>query len=62
MPQAAVLDGTRMWLCVSRFRWQSVEVVWDGFQLAGIHVGRTKTGILEPREAVLQDLTLFGGT
>ena len=54
---SVVLVGTRIWLGLSWFRWQSVEAVWHGFRI----VGRAKIGILEPQEAVPLDSNLPSG-
>ena len=49
---SVTLVGTQIWSGVSWFWWQLVKAIWHGFREASIHVGCTKTGILEPHGAI----------
>ena len=43
----AMLVSTWIWLGMLWFYWHSVEAIWHGFQLAGIHIKCAKTSILK---------------
>ena len=60
--RSAVFASRWIWSGVSWSPYQSVEAVWHGFREASIHVGCSKTGILEPQSPIPQALTFCSRT